>query len=927
MNTHLLVFSMLLSAVCALRVAAADYYVDASGGNDDNDGTSVETAFATVDKAFSVGGATAGNNIYLKPGDYTTDNQWGFDLKANLIGQGTTRDEVTIRSGGKYRTLRMNATAKPTVTNLTIVGCADFKADKGGAIEMSGGTLVECVIRDGTSYGNGSSNLDGGNIYMTGDSLVLNCTISGGQAKKRGGNVYLDNGTIRNCRIVGGSCENVGGNVFQYKGRIENCEITGGTAVNDGGNVRMFGAGTICDTRIAEGRITTTTGEKKGSNVYMDNGATLSRCHLKGGSNDHYDGGSLCMFSSSCSVEDVLIEGSSCGGALLGATSRLYNVTVVANAKYGIWAWSANQTLVNCLVFGNFNGETRREWTGNQPTDANAVFRNCATADGALSTTTFPTLVTVRESDFADFANGDYHPSLGSVLIDAGGADPRGAAASATDLDGKPRMSGTIDIGCYEFQKQEMSVRIDSAEKDRAWAPAVVTFSHASEHSASPENVVFSYDFGDGSERQTTKEATIAHTYENPGVYTVTITATNDCEEEAAEMVYEGYVRVASSTVYVTAGNTSAAFPYDTPETGYGALKTAIAEASDGYTLLLGEGTYGSSDQVSITKALTVKGLGTTPERVILRNTVEEPNAYYHRTLEVNNAGAWIENLTIADGCVKDENGGNLRLVSGVVSNCVIRNGRAVVSGAKGNAAGAGVSLTGAAILTHCIITNNAVEGTSANSGLAGGAVFVPYGAKNGRLSNSLIAYNRYVTSGDTEKPGAAGVRFGGDNNDTQIENNTIVSNVVEGAVSEDSAGVHCTTWYGRLRNNIIAGNYETGKGRFTSARIDIAHCTFDSNLTDVEIVDVLVEEGPVVAVPPSRTKSFVAPIDRIFMDFASGDFMIGTQSAARNKGTASGLALTPSVDLLGKPRVFGKAIDIGCYECQRRPGGFFLVR
>lgn len=86
MNTHLLVFSMLLSAVCALRVAAADYYVDASGGNDDNDGTSVETAFATVDKAFSVGGATAGNNIYLKPGDYTTDNEWGFDLKANLIG-------------------------------------------------------------------------------------------------------------------------------------------------------------------------------------------------------------------------------------------------------------------------------------------------------------------------------------------------------------------------------------------------------------------------------------------------------------------------------------------------------------------------------------------------------------------------------------------------------------------------------------------------------------------------------------------------------------------------------------------------------------------------------------------------------------------------------------------------------------------------
>jgi hypothetical protein len=34
---------------------------------------------------------------------------------------------------------------------------------------------------------------------------------------------------------------------------------------------------------------------------------------------------------------------------------------------------------------------------------------------------------------------------------------------------------------------------------------------------------------------------------------------------------------------------------------------------------------------------------------------------------------------------------------------------------------------------------------------------------------------------------------------------------------------------------------------------------------------------------------------------------------------------LLPSVDLAGEPRVFGKAIDIGCYESQMK-GGFVIV-
>ena len=522
-----------LAFTAGVRVLAADYYVGGDNASDDNDGSS-SAPFATLDKAFATGGGTKGNNIYVRAGTYSTNQQYGYDLKANLIGDAATRDEVVIQSSGNYRTLRMNATDKPTVTKVTIVGCTDIsKVDKGGAIEMNGGTLRDCVIRDGKTYGN-SSNLDGGNIYMAGDSLVEDCLITGGEATKRGGNVYLDNGTIRNCTITGGTSRNVGGNVFQYKGTIENCTIENGVSVNDGGNVRINGAGTIRDTLIKAG--TNTAKDKKGANVYMDNGL-LSRCHLQGGVNEAYNAGSLCAYNSACVVEDSLIEGSHCGGVLMGATTKLYNVTIVNNEKYGVWSWNVNQTLVNCVIFNNFDGSNLKEWSGNQPNGSSATFLHCATTAGAMSQSAYPTLVSVTDFDFVNFTQGDYRPCEGGALIDAGASDPRGASASSTDLDGNPRASGTVDIGCYEYQKQDMTIRLESGEYAQVWAPTTVTFTHVVEHSVSPENVVVTYDFGDGSEPQVADGSSIEHAYANPGIYTVKLTAAKVCEEELAEMV------------------------------------------------------------------------------------------------------------------------------------------------------------------------------------------------------------------------------------------------------------------------------------------------------------------------------------------------------------------------------------------------------
>ena len=889
-------------AVAASTAAfAADYYV-ATTGDDNNDGSVAEAPFATIDKAI-ITATSSDDVIHVAAGTYQTgypdyvaqtDNaKWGPNLKAKLIGEGATRADVVLKSHGEYRTLRMAAGS--WLENVTIVGEGTWQADKGGAIEMSGGTLTNCVVRDGTAKANG--NTAGGNLYVNNSAAVVDdCEIYGGSTHKRGGNVYLDYGTVRNCTIYGGTCDdNIGGNIYQYGGIVSNCVIYGGTALNDGGNVRMNGAGQMVDCVISNGTITAN--EKKGANVYMDSTAKMSRCRLVGGVNTAaYNGGSLCVYSSSAVVEDCLVEGSMCGGVLLGATSYLYNCTIVNNDKYGCWAWNNNQHFFNVVIFGN-----ESEWNGNLPNNASAEFSGCASSNSARIVTDGDFgVMTITDEDFTDYENGNYRPESGSALIDAGVADPRGASASTTDLDGKLRTSGTIDIGCYEFQKPDMIVHIDGATYSQTFAPATVTFTHSTDNSASPENIVFTYDFGDGSAEESTDALTISHAYSAPGIYTVKIAATNECEDEYAEMTYDGYARVASSTVYVTPGNAAGGtFPYDAPEKGYGNLKTAVQASLDGYTLLLGEGVHSTSDQISFNKAITIRGLGATPDAVVVSNTVATPDTYYHRTMEMNNANGRIENITIANGCVRNQFGGNLRLVTGIVSNCVIRGGLAVAD--NGNAGGAAVELAGAGTLTHCVISNNVVQGSSNSGSYAGGAIAVQYNAKNGRVSNCLIVYNTYKTSGDA-KAGAVGIRFCGSNDNTQIENNTITANTVEGSLADDSAGIYCTTWYGRLRNNLIVGNYETGKEKYTTVRMDTEHGTYVNNLTDADV---------------SPTA--------IFKNFGNGDFRIKA-GKAYNAGTISGLTLLPSIDLAGNPRVAFDNIDIGCYECQTQPHTMIIM-
>ena len=890
-----------------------------SGGAGDNNGGNVWTYQGKIENcAISGGSAVLGGNVYVynsvasvSGGTISggTATQYGGNvyLRAGTISKATisggTMAEV---SSGNYGGGNVYADGNAVVSECVILGGSAYR--RGGNVYAVGGaTIQDCAITNGTC----SANI-GGNIYMEA-ATVTNSTVYGGSAPAgRGGNIFLNNAAslVTDCTIENGTAGTQGGNIYLNAGSASGSTIANGTSAQEGGNVFMAASTVVSDCVISNGTINSTHSNwdgPKGVNVNL-NGASakLLRCHVSGGTTTplkeggsfYYDRGSVAVNNASAIIDNCLVEGCACGGVAMQSNGYLYNSTVVNNRRYGYWSWNVSQHVYNTVIYGNTDNDGNVDYTGNLPSgDASAFLNNALTESGSRFTAAaYPTVVLLGDATaFADYVNGDYRPAAGSALIDVGANDPRGAAASATDLAGNPRLNGTIDIGCYEFQTPDMTVHIDSVLLDRSFAPAVVTFTHSVDNSASPENVVFTYDFGDGSATASTPDGTISHTYSTPGAYTVKITATNESDEESAEMTYDGYVRVASSVVYVTPGTGSGTFPYDTPENGFGTIKAAVDNAFDGNMLILGEGTYETSSELVVDKAITIVGTGATPEAVVVRNTVASQG---HRTMQVNNAGAFVANLTIENGY--NNIGANLRLASGVVSNCVIRGGTAV---ANSNGAGAGVEFAGAGTLTHCVVSNNVVQGTSSDGGMTGGAIYLPYNSKNGRISNCLVAYNRYITSGETVKAGAAGIRFFGENNETKVENCTVVANTVEGSLSDDSAGIYCTSWSVRFRNNLVVGNSETGKEMFTATKID-EHCTNVYGLTDAD-----------------------SSVNEIFKDFAKGNFALRPGSEACNNGTAEGLSLLPSVDLSGNPRVaFGK-IDIGCFECQRKLGFSVVIR
>lgn len=334
--------------------------------------------------------------------------------------------------------------------------------------------------------------------------------------------------------------------------------------------------------------------------------------------------------------------------------------------------------------------------------------------------------------------------------------------------------------------------------------------------------------------------------------------------------------------------------------------------AKPGYgTVHVGGGTYVLQDTVMITNAIAVLGATGNPEDVIL-HAKDVETATDMIALRVNHADAFVANLVVENGHGYQQttsvHGSNVAIEGngGTVSNCVIRGG--TWNGMYVRGVGAWLN-SDAAILTHCVITNNSASGASkqTNSPNVYGGMFVH--VERGTVANCLIANNR-DTGGtdvvtDERKSWACGVT---------VKNGCILNCTVVTNEARYTGGVYLYS-NGYATNVVVAGcvnkcTYLDGDDKpqyteigFKGTIANASHCASDGG-----------EELNATCVAGTAAE--------FFRSMETRDYRPALDSPLINKGVIyEGIA---SFDLLGKKRVQGRAPDIGCFESA--PSGLSVV-
>ncbi len=245
-------------------------------------------------------------------------------------------------------------------------------------------------------------------------------------------------------------------------------------------------------------------------------------------------------------------------------------------------------------------------------------------------------------------------------------------------------------------------------------------------------------------------------------------------------------------------------------------ISNAVAMATGtGDEVILSNGVHYLSSQIVITNAITVRGMTTNRENVIVNGNFPTTT---NRCFYLNKAGAEVADLTITNGFATDseipysaKGGGVYINTNGSVRNCLI----------TGNTAtnfGGGIYLHRGGMVTNCAITGN----TSSNltDARAGGI----YCFILGNVFNCLISNNQATVHADS-KGGGLYLDQGGLVRNCEIVNN--LANGRGGGAYQTAAG-HITNCL--IRNNaVLIGANHGGGGVYQNGGV-VANCRIIGN-------------------------------------------------------------------------------------------------
>jgi hypothetical protein len=441
MRTSTLSLTLCLSAILALRAAAATLYVDISNPTPVAPYTNWLTSATNIQDA--VDAANLNDLILVTNGIYQTGGRVVSEVLTNRVA--LTKPVMVQSVNG------------PVVT--AIVGNPVFSDSAVRCVYMTNGaTLIGFTLTNGgtrDTYPLTFESYGGGAWCESTSCLLSNCVLVGSVAVGMAGGAY--GGTLSTCIISGNHCLGSGGGVNTCI--LNNCTLTNNVAGGDGGaaaastlygcvlsrNSSSYGGGGARWSYLSNCVLSANSGSVGGGACQ----STLDNCLLTGNVASRGGGANLSTLNNSLITGNTAYNGSlstgaaSYGGGLDEGTAN--NCTFVGNSvQHAPRSWvyagggASYSVLNNCVLYFN-SGSGTPNWAGS-PT-----LTHCCTIplpSGPGNITNAPL--------FVDQAGGNYHLQTNSPCINAGN---NAAVASLTDLDGNPRIrGGTVDMGAYELQ-------------------------------------------------------------------------------------------------------------------------------------------------------------------------------------------------------------------------------------------------------------------------------------------------------------------------------------------------------------------------------------------------------------------------------------------------------------------------------------------
>ena len=720
------------------------------------------------------------------------------------------------------------------------------------------------------------------------DAALRWLTIHGGgflNEAVSGGNIYIseNGGVVEDCIV--------------RNGYVGNGSPQSGTYNVGGGNIRME-AGRVSRCQLLNGALGK--GYQYGSGIYAEGGLVENCVIAFGHESDNVLGG---------------------GSVRLGKNARMVNCTIVANVaqRYPALFFGQNteaKSVVNCVLWANRATSQFTESETDYPEVANRFissnFANCVwdrTIEGSE-------IVGISEPGFRDIESVD---TIDVSLLPASELVERGDASlyvgeninSARDLYGHARVfGGFVDIGAAEYFSDGLEAVFRRGDAPANGFPgedsAMVSFEIGVGDKASAVTQV-EWNFGDGNS-QTTQGLSTSHEYAKFGDFEVTAVVT--AGDESAIAARPVPVKMRPRDLYASSRNAaSAAEPYDTPAKACASIADVVAYAIDGCTVHVAPGTYSNdrSVDVKVDKAVSLVGEGASPAEVVVPGYASDAGK---RNMSVTAEGAFVCNMTLYGGFAGQSTGGggNLYISAGIVSNCILSTGRAYNSGSEAG----GAKVIGG-LLTHCVVSNS----WNRNRGSA-----VTLAQTGGRVSNCLIGWNK--RSWDNTRQAASAVSVSGG----VMDNCTIVGMALLKYNPEfkyqmsgkSDTGVSVTD-SGKAYNLAIADfSYWIATGDNSATEYTGVEKPSTWVGTSANFVNCVTDDAT-----PINTTCHVGTTATMFSGYAERNLL--PRAALRNRGTSIADYSFPSVDLLGRSRIYDNAIDVGCFESHSTGGLTFFIR